>query len=63
MHCDFLETDRYNFFEIDTNIFKIFFTDICPAANIRLATDTNVPKFAYRYIYRYFKKVFWFKLV
>jgi len=50
-----LETDRY-FFE--TDIFN-FFTEIWPAADIRLATDTDIPKFAYRY----FNKVFWYKLV
>jgi len=33
--------------------------EIWPAANIRLATDTDIPKFAYRY----FNKVFWLKLV
>jgi len=41
----------------------IFFTDIWPAADIRLATETDIPKFAYRYIYRYFNKVFWLILV
>jgi len=35
------------------------FTDICPVADIRLVTDTDIPKFAYRY----FNKVFWLKLV
>jgi len=35
-----VETDRYNsFFETDTDISKKIFTDICPAADIRLATD------------------------
>jgi len=29
-------------------IFSNFFTDIWPAADIRLATDTDIPKFAYR---------------
>jgi len=48
-------TDRYHFFfETDTDIFQKIFTDI------RLATDTDIPKFAYRYICRYFIKVFWF---
>jgi len=28
-----------------------------------MATDTDIPKFAYRYIFRYFNKVFWSKLV
>jgi len=44
-----VEIDRYHFFET--------VTDICPVANIRLATDTDIPKFAYRYICRY-KKLF-----
>jgi len=29
-----LESDRYHFVEIDTNIFKIFITDIWPVAGI-----------------------------
>jgi len=41
-----LETDRYHFLEIDTDIFN-FFTDIWPTADIRLVTDTDIPKFAY----------------
>jgi len=53
-----LETDRY-FFEIDIDIFKKIFTDIWPVANIQLATDTDISKFASRY----FNKVFWLKLV
>jgi len=53
------EIDRYHFFETDTDIFKNFFTDIWPSADIRLATDTDVSKFAYRY----FNKVFWLKLM
>jgi len=48
-------TDRYHLFETDTDIFKKFFTDIWPAVDIRLATDTDIPKFAYRYL----NKVFW----
>jgi len=28
-----------------------------------LATDIDIPKFAYRYICRYFNKLFWLKLV
>jgi len=43
-------------------IFLIFFTGNWPVADMRLATDTDIPNFAYRYIYRYFK-VFWLKLV
>jgi len=27
-----------------------------------LATDTDIPKFAYRYFCQYFNKVFWLKL-
>jgi len=51
-----IETDRYiYFFETDTDVFKKFFTNICPAADIRLATDTDIPKFAYRYFCQYFK--------
>jgi len=42
------------------SIFSKNFTDIWPAAaDIRLATDTGILKFAYRY----FNKVFWLKLV
>jgi len=44
-----------SFFETDTNIFKCFFTDISPAADIQLATDIDIPKFAYRYV----NKAFW----
>jgi len=40
-------------------IFSNFFTDIWPAADIRMATDTDILKFACRYICRYFNKVFW----
>jgi len=43
--------------------FQIFFTDLWPVANILLTTETDIPKFAYRYICRYFNKVFWLKLV
>jgi len=43
-----LETDRYHFFETDTATFKFFFTAIWPATDIRSATDTDIPKFAYR---------------
>jgi len=39
-----LETDRYHFVETDTDIFNFFFTKICPAAHIRLATDIYIPK-------------------
>jgi len=44
-----LEVDRYPFFETDTviSIFSVFFTDIWPVTDIRLATDTNIPKFVY----------------
>jgi len=50
--------NRYRYFQ------KIF-TYIWPIANIWLATDTDIPKFDYRYIFRYFNnyKVFWLKLV
>jgi len=47
------------FFETDNDIFKTFFTDIRPVADIRLAIDTDIPKFAYRYTCRYFNKIFW----
>jgi len=57
-----VEIDWYHLLETDIDIF-IFFTDIRPAAAIRLATATDIPKFAYRYFFRYFKKVFWLKLV
>jgi len=51
------ETDRYHFFESDTDIFN-FFTDIWSVVDIVLVTDTDIPKFAYRYICRYFNKIF-----
>jgi len=35
-------------------IFSKFFTDIWPTADIRLTTDTDIPKFAYRCFCRYF---------
>jgi len=57
-----LETNRYNFFETDTDICN-FFTDIWPPTDIRMATDTDILKFAYRYIFRYLTEVFWLKLV
>jgi len=57
------ETDRYHFFETDIDIFKNIFTDIWPAADIRLATDTDIPKFAYRCFCRYFDKAVWLELV
>jgi len=38
-------------------IFSIFFTDIWPVADILFITDTDIPKFAYRHICRYFNKV------
>jgi len=41
-----LETDRYHFVKTDVDIFKFFFIDIWPVADIRLATDTDIPKFA-----------------
>jgi len=40
-----------------------FFTDIWPVVNILLTTDTDIPKFAYRFICRYFNKVLLLKLV
>jgi len=52
------ETDRYHFFETDIDIFN-FFTDNWLAADIRMATYTDTPKFACRYI----NKVFWLKLL
>jgi len=45
------------FWKTDTDI-SIFFTDIWPAADIRLVTDTDIPKFAYRYIFRYLNEEF-----
>jgi len=39
-----IETDRYHVFENDTDIFKIFFTDIWPVADILL---TPIPIFQY----------------
>jgi len=44
--------------------FQEIFTDIWPAADIWLATDTNISKFAYQYFYQYFfNEVVWLKLV
>jgi len=40
-----------------------YFTNIWTDADIRLATDTDIPKFAHRYVCRNFNKVFWLKLV
>jgi len=56
-----LETDRYQFYETVSPIF--FFADIWPVSDILLTTDTDIQKFAYRYICRHFNKVFWLKLV
>jgi len=39
-------------------IFSEFFTDNWPVADILLTTDTDIPKFVYRYICRYFAKYF-----
>jgi len=36
-----LETDRFHFFETDTNIFKKLFTDNWPVTGILLTTDTE----------------------
>jgi len=33
--------------------FQILFTDVWPVADIRLATDTDILKLAYQYIFRY----------
>jgi len=52
------ETDRYHFLK---PIFSIFSLDIWPVADIRLAIDTDIPKFAYQYTFRYFNKIFWLK--
>jgi len=49
--------------ETDTDNFITFFIDIWPVVDILLATDTDIPKFVYRYICRYFNNVFWLKLV
>jgi len=37
-----LGTDRYHFLETDSDIFKTFFADIWSAADIQLATDTDI---------------------
>jgi len=59
-----LEADRYHFVETNIdNIFKKIFIDIWPVADIRLATNTNISKFAFRYNCQYFNKAFWLKLV
>jgi len=55
-----LETDRYNFLKL---FLIFFFTDTWPTADIRMATDTDISNFAYRYICRYFNKKFWLKLM
>jgi len=54
-----LEADRYHTYETNTDIFKKIFTDIWSVADIRLATNIDIPNFAYRY----FNKVFWLKIV
>jgi len=63
-----LETDRdrpTSFFDTDTNtdILKFFFSDIWSVADSLFTTDIDILKFAYRYIFRYFNKVFSVKLV
>jgi len=35
-----LETNRYHFFDTDTDIFKTFFTNFWLVADIQLSTDT-----------------------
>jgi len=40
-------------FETDPDIFN-FFTDVWPVADLLLTTDTDIPKFAYRYIFPIF---------
>jgi len=45
-----VETDQYHFLELKLKpipIFLNFFTDIWPVADILLATDSDIPKFAY----------------
>jgi len=56
------DSDRYHFLK-PIPIFKKKLTNICPVAYIRLAIDTDIPKFTYQYFCRYFNKVFWLKLV
>jgi len=46
-----------SFVFFETDIFKNFFTDIWSAADVLLTIDTDILKFAYRYIWRYFNKV------
>jgi len=48
-----------SFLETDTDYFQKIFSNVWPAADIGLATNTDIPKFTYRY----FIKVFWLKLV
>jgi len=43
--------NRYRYFH--------FFRHIWPVTDIRLATDTDISKLAYRYICRYLNKEFW----
>jgi len=50
----FFKTDIFKNFP---PIFAQLYTDI------RLANDTDIPKFANRYIYQYFNKLFWLKLM
>jgi len=58
-----LETVRYHFLKPISIFSKKSFTDIWTVADILLTTDTDILKFASRYIYRYFNEVFWLKLV
>jgi len=55
-----VKTDRYHFVETDIDIFYFFHRYLAGCADIRLETDTDIPKFAYRYtgICQYFDKYF-----
>jgi len=57
-----VKTSRQYFFKL-IQILKKIFTDIWPVADILLTTETEIPKFAYRYVCLYFNKVFWLQLV
>jgi len=53
-----LEIDRFHFFKP----IPIFSKNFSPIIS-QLVTDTDIPKFAYRYIFRFFNEVFWLKWV
>jgi len=54
----FWETYQYHFLKPLSIFLIFFFTDIWLAADFRLTTDTDIPKFAYRYFCNILTKYF-----